>query len=122
MAIIATENQRLSHVLKHEYAPNKAYCREVLTLTFATATTLKIGTLVTATAVATGATAGDVVGIVMEDTVCPATVATKVLTLARGPAEVSNAGLIFADTPTAPQLVTLATTLKAKGIVIAEAV
>lgn len=122
MPIIATENQRLSHVLKHEYEPSLAYCRDVVTYTFVAKTTLKIGTLLTATAVANGADAANVIGMVLEDTVCEAGTATKVLLLVRGQAMLSKAGLIFGDTPSGAHLTALETNFKAKGILLQDAV
>lgn len=122
MPIIATENQRLSHVLKHEYEPSLALCRDVVNYTFSADTTLKVGTLLTATAIAAGADAANVVGMVMEDTVCKATVATPVSLLTRGHALVSKAGLIFSDTPTPTHLTALATNFKAKFILIQDSI
>lgn len=122
MPIIATENFRLSHVLKHEYEPSLAYCRDVGSYTFVAKTTLKVGTLLTATAIANGADASNVVGMVMDEVVCEAGTATKVLLLARGPAMVSKAGLIFGDTPTGTHLTALETNFKAKGILLQDAV
>ena len=39
MTVISTENQRTSNVLKSEYKPELAYCRLVVTVNEATATT-----------------------------------------------------------------------------------
>lgn len=91
MAVIATESQRFSNVVKYELFPEFAHCREVLTYN-GVAKDFKIGDLVAA-AGAVPATAGDIVGIVVKDVSAAASTNTPVLVLARGAAGVSVAGL-----------------------------
>lgn len=102
MPLIATDTQRFSNVVKHEYEPSTAYCREVLTVNEASAATYKVGTVlgkVTATGKykASVQTAADgsqnPVAVVIDDKSIAATTDTKVLAIVRGPVLVSKAGL-----------------------------
>lgn len=103
MTVIATENPRLSNVVKHEYEPSLGWCREVVTVNGAAAE-LVVGTVlgkVTATgkykvAVET-ATDGSKVpaAVVIEDKSLKATTDTGVLAIVRGPAIVSKGGLVL---------------------------
>lgn len=45
MPVIATDQKRISAVVKHEYAPSAAYTRDVITVNVATAGTLPVGTV-----------------------------------------------------------------------------
>ena len=91
MAVFATDTQRQSNLIKHEYDPSSRYCREVITYN-GDAKDFAIGDLVAADGTVP-ATAGDIAGVVIENKSAPATTATGVVILARGPAEVSDAGL-----------------------------
>lgn len=103
MTVIATENPRLSNVVKHEYEPSLGWCREVVTVNGAAAE-LVVGTVlgkVTATgkykvAVET-ATDGSKVpaAVVIEDKSLKASTDTGVLAIVRGPAIVSKGGLVL---------------------------
>lgn len=104
MALIATENFRLSHVVKQELWPESAYCRLVVTVNEAAAKSYVPGTVlgkVTATgkykiAVQTavdGSQTAD--AIVMGEQAIAATTDTNVLVLIKGPAIVSKAGLVL---------------------------
>lgn len=102
MAVIATDVNRFSNLVKHEYEPAVGYTREVVTVNVASLTTLKAGQvmgIVTASGkwvpAADGAAdgsqnaAGVYIGTVAGDFVdlsVPATTDTKVLVLRRGPA------------------------------------
>jgi Bacteriophage lambda head decoration protein D len=103
-APFATDTFRFSHLVKHEYEPQFAYCREVVTANEATAKTYAVGTVlgkVTAggkykiavqTAVDGSQTAA---ALCLEDKAVAATTDTKVLCLVRGPSIVSKAALIL---------------------------
>lgn len=128
----ATENQRYSHVVKHEYAPELGWTRMVVTVNEAAAKDYKIGTVlgkVTASgkykiAVET-AVDGSKVGaaIVVQDVSVAATTDTKVLVIVRGPAIVSKAGLIIDATyDNQTKLDTLYADLEAKLILANTAV
>jgi len=91
--LIATEGFRTSNLVKHEYEPSLAYCREVATYTGA-AKTFVVGELVTATG-GVPANAGAIFGIVMEETTAPAATATRLVVLERGPAIVSRDALVL---------------------------
>lgn len=104
MPLIATDTFRLSHVLKHEYEPQLAYCREAVVANEAAARAYTPGTVlgrVTATGkfricVQNAADGSQTpAAIVMEDKSVPATTDTRVLVLVRGPAMVSKSGLIL---------------------------
>lgn len=103
MALISTELQKLSNVVKHEYGVDYAYCRKEVTVND-TAGTLAIGTVlgrVTATgkykrAVET-ASDGSKVGaaIVVSAKTIAGTTDTAVLCIVRGPAGVNKSGLVY---------------------------
>lgn len=103
-APFATDTFRFSHLVKHEYEPQFAYCREALVANEAAARTYVVGTVlgrVTATgkvrvAVQNAADGSqNVFAISLEDKAVPATTDTRVLCLVRGPAIVSKAALVF---------------------------
>lgn len=131
MPIFATENKRLSNVVKQELWPETGYTRAMVTVNDA-ATTLVPGSVlgkVTATgkykvAVET-ATDGSKVAdaIVMVEQAIPAATDTKVLVLIKGPAIVSKAGLVLDATfDTAGKLAAVYAALEAKGIAVNDAV
>jgi hypothetical protein len=104
MPLIATENKRLTNVLKSEFWPEQAYCRETVTVNEAAAKSYVPGTVlgkVTATgkykiAVQTAVDGSQTAAaIVMGEVAVPATTDTKVLVLVRGPAIVSKSGLVL---------------------------
>src|SRR3990167_6861958 len=133
MAIFATESNRFSNVVKHEYDPATAYCRDVVTVNDAAAT-FKIGAvlgkvtgtgkykLVTVAAidgseVASAVVIGDSVGNAGDVTI-PATTDTKVLVLSRGPVIVSKSMLqLGADVDTDAEKLVVYNALKAVGII-----
>jgi hypothetical protein len=119
MTAFATEGFRTSHLVKQELFPENAYCREVVVYNGA-AKTFVVGELVAAAGAAPAALeeGDDVVGIVMQETVAPASTNTRLLVLARGPAIVSKAAIV-------PGLITeqqAVDALVAKGIMVADAV
>lgn len=93
MAVISTSTHTVSNVVKQEYLPDLAYCRDVAVYNGA-AKTFVVGELVAADG-AVPATAADIVGVVMFETVAPATTDTNLVVLARGPATVSKSGLVL---------------------------
>jgi hypothetical protein len=114
--LIATEGFRTSNLVKHEYEPSLGYCREVVVYNGA-AKTFPVGQLLEANGTVAD-DAGDIFGIVMQETVAPASTATRVLVLAGGPAIVSKSaialgGLLEADVIAA---------LDAKGIKVNDSV
>lgn len=133
MAIIATESNRFSNVVKHEYDPATAYCRDVVTVNDAAAT-FKVGAVlgkVTATGkyklvtvaaidgseVASAVVIGDAFGN-SGDVTIPATTDTKVLVLSRGPVIVSKSMLqLGADVDTDAEKLVVYNALKAVGII-----
>lgn len=131
MTIIATDTYRLSHLVKQELFPEKAYCREVVVMNDAAAS-LKIGAVlgkVTATgkykvSVQTAVDGTEVAAaILMQDLTLAATTDTKVLVMVRGPASVSKAALILDATHnTDPEKAAIYAALEAKGIQVLEAV
>lgn len=129
--LLATENFRLSNVLKHEYEPSLAYCREVAVINDSAAD-LKIGTVlgvVTATgkykvSVQTAVDGSqNAAAVLMEDVTVAAATDKKALVLARGPAIVSKSGLILDASFDQPaEIAAVYTALAAKGILAADAV
>lgn len=129
--LIATENFRLSNVLKHEYEPSLGYCRETVVINDAAAN-LKIGTVL-GVVTATGkykvcvqtATDGseNAAAVLMEDKTIANSTDTKVLALVRGPAIVSKSGLVLdASFDQDDEKAAAYASLAAKGIVASDAV
>ena len=129
--LIATENFRLSNVLKHEYEPSLGYCRETVVINGAAAN-LKIGTVL-GVVTATGkykvcvqtATDGsqNAAAVLMEDKTIADSTDTKVLALVRGPAIVSKSGLVLdASFDQDAEKDAAYASLAAKGIVASDAV
>lgn len=129
--LIATENFRLSNVLKHEYEPSLGYCRETVVINDAAAD-LKIGTVL-GVVTATGkykvcvqtATDGseNAAAVLMEDKTIANSTDTKVLALVRGPAIVSKSGLVLdASFDQDAEKAAAYASLAAKGIVASDAV
>ena len=103
MAVIGTDTARISNVVKKEYGSEIAYCREVVVVNDSAAT-FAVGTVlgkVTASgkykkALETAVDGSKVAAaIVIQETAIPATTATKVIVLVRGPSAVSKAGLVL---------------------------
>lgn len=138
MPIVATDTQRYSNVVKHEFEPSWAYCKKIVTVN-GPAATLPIGTVlgkVTATGkykvceatatdgseVASAVVVGNASGQPLP-TVMAATTDTKFLVLHRGPAAVSAAALTFGASVTAGALTTAAhAQLDAVGIMVLQTV
>jgi len=129
--LIATENFRLSNVLKHEYEPSLGYCRETVVIND-DAANLKIGTVL-GVVTATGkykvcvqtATDGsqNAAAVLMEDKTIANSTDTKVLALVRGPAIVSKSGLVLdASFDQDAEKAAAYASLAAKGIVASDAV
>lgn len=140
MTVIATDSgNRFSNVVKHEYEPTLAYCRELVTVNEAAQATYDVGTVLgkitasgkyvisKATAsdgseVAAAVVIGDSMGDAAEFTVA-ATTDTKVLVLARGPVILSKGALILdATINTDAEKLAVYDALAAKGIVLAETI
>ena len=108
MPLLATDSQRFSNVVKHEYDPSTNYCRETVVVNEAAAKTYTVG-MVLGKVTATGKyklsvqSASDgsqnPVAIVVRDTQdIAATTDTKIPVIARGPVIVSKAGLVLDTT------------------------
>lgn len=104
MPLIATDTDRYSQVVKFEFEPALAFCREAVVANETAATTYAVGTvlgLVTATgkykiAVQNAADGSQTpAAIVVEDTSLAANTDKRVLALVRGPAIVSKSALKF---------------------------
>lgn len=132
MTVFATENRRLSNTVKKELWPETAYCRLVVTANEAAAKEYVIGTVlgkVTASgeykiSVQTATDGSEVpAAVVIQDTSVAATTDTKVLVLAKGPAEVSKFGLqLDASFDTDAEKDAAYAALEAKGINVLDAV
>lgn len=118
MPTIATDTQRLSDWLKHEYEPSSSYCREVTLASNVTGATVTGSVLDSNFDLVVTATAADAKYILMTDLTSAAQAAgqfLKVLVLARGPAKVNVDKLVF-GTITSPAKDTAVAALKALGI------
>lgn len=104
MAVISTENFRLSNLVKYELEPSLAYCREVVTANEASETEYVIGTAlgkvtadgkfkVSDEAAVDGSETVD--ALVIEDVTVAAATDTSVLVLKRGPAIVSKDAIVL---------------------------
>lgn len=101
--IFATENFRFSNLVKHEYEPSLAFCREVLTVNDVAAD-LVIGQVLGKVTVGgkykvskEDAVDGSElpVAVIIEDKTIAGTTDTGVLAIVRGPAIVSKSGLVL---------------------------
>lgn len=138
MSVIATSSTRFSDLVKHEYAPESAYCRDVVVVNDV-AQTMKVGAvlgkvtatgkykLMEATAVDGSQTAaavyiGDKEGY-SYDLAVAATTDTTVLVLTRGPAIVNKDYLYFgASVDTQGEKDAAYASLKALGIMAEEGI
>ena len=129
MPIIATDTQRLSNVVKHEYNPEIGYCRGVVTKT--TTVDYPLGTVlgkVTATgayrpAVETAVDGSKVPAAIALEDQTKNGVNTKCLVLLRGPSNVSKGALLLDATYNdATKKATAYAALEALGILVNETV
>lgn len=130
MALISTRKPLLGNLVKHEYAREHGFCREVVTVNVAADTELSVGSVlgkVTATGKYVPVNAAAVVGqegaevaaaIVVENKSVAATTDTDVAVLVRGPAIVAEGGLVFDVAHTAVQIATAVGELESLGIVV----
>lgn len=104
MPVISQELSRFSHLVKEEFWPHKGYCRDNVTVNETAAKTYAVGTVlgkVTATGkykvcVQTASDGSQTpAAVVIGDYSVAATTDTKVLTLVKGPVEVSKAALVL---------------------------
>lgn len=128
MSIVTTVvyNYNYSDVVKHEYEPSIAFCRERLIANEASALAYTVGTvvgIVTATGKIKRQDAAAVdgsqvaVGVVVENKAIPATTDTGVLVMVRGPAIVNKTMLTMgAGTDTDAEKLAVYTALAAKNI------
>lgn len=91
MSVIATESAKTSDLLVNELWGDLAYCRDVVTYNGA-AKTFSVGTLVASDGTVPAA-AANIAGVVLEEVVAPASTATKVVVLKKGPAVVKAGGI-----------------------------
>lgn len=132
MPIIATDTPRLSNLVKHEYEPSLGFCRAVVTVNEAAATTYQVGTVlgkVTASgkyvvAKETAVDGSEVpAAVVIEDKSVAATTDTKVLTIVRGNAILSKGALVLDATYNdAAKKQAVYDALEAKNILVNETV
>lgn len=130
--LIATDKQRFSNVVKHEYEPTLAFCRAVVTVNEAAATDYAIGTVLgkitdSGKYVVAKETAVDgsqvPAAVVLEDKSIAATTDTKVLVAVRGPMILSKAGIALDATyDNADKKAAALAALEALGILVNDAV
>lgn len=132
MTVFATENRRFSNLVKKELWPESAYCRMVVTVNEAAAKQYVVGTALGKVTVGgkykisvQNASDGSQVvdALVLQEVAVAAGTDTKVLVLIKGPAEVSEFGIVLdASYDTAPEKAAAYAALEAKGINVLPAV
>lgn len=134
MALIATRKPLLGNLVKHEYAREHGFCREVVTVNVAAATELSVGSVlgkVTATGKYVPVNAAAVVGqegaevaaaIVVENKSVAATTDTEVAVIVRGPAIIAKQALVFDVAHNAGQIATAVAEIQSLGVVVREQV
>lgn len=131
MALIATEAQRYSNLVKEELWHEKGYCTKQVIVNDA-AQTLALGTVLGQVtvggkykvAVETAMDGSKVAAaVVVEAITIPATTDTKVLVMYRGPAEISKGALVLDATyDSDAKKLAVYDALEAKGIQVSDAV
>jgi hypothetical protein len=131
MALVATRKPLLGNLLKHEYARDHGFCREVVTVNIGSDTDLSVGSVlgkVTATGKYTVSDPKAVDGsevvaaIVVENKSVTASTDTSVAVLVRGPAIVAKQALVFDVAHDAGQTATAISEIESLGIVVREQV
>jgi hypothetical protein len=131
MSLIATRKPLLGNLLKHEYAKEHGYCREVVTVNITDATSLSVGSVlgkVTATGKYTVSDSAAVDGsevaaaIVVANTDVAAATDTEVAVLVRGPAIIAKQALVFDVAHDAGQIETAVAEIESLGVVVREQV
>lgn len=122
MPTVAIRETKAGDVIKHEYAPQNGFCREVLSLTLTP--TSQIGDVVADGALVLVANTTDELGVIVDPAVynlrpTTGTVVASVACLVRGPAIVGDLNLNYgADVNTAPEKAAVAAQLKSQGILV----
>lgn len=119
MTLIATDTQRLSMVIGHEYEPAHAYCREKVTVTVVSG--MKIGAVLDSSgALVTVANTANAAYVLIDESVKDLTPGSySLLVLARGPVILKDAGLSYAaDVDTANEKAAVNAVLKTKGMIV----
>ncbi len=123
MTIIATELQRPSSVVAHEYEPAMGYCREVVSVTVVAG--MKFGAVLdNAGALVTAANVANASYVLIDERVKDLAAGTyQLLVLARGPVMLKDLGLSYAaDVDTTAEKAAVATALAAKGMLVVKAI
>jgi hypothetical protein len=123
MPLIATEGQRLSAVIAHEYEPATGFCREKVNVTVVTG--MKIGAVLDASgALVTVANTANAAYVLIDESVSErANGVHALLVLARGPVILKDSGLSYAaDVDTAPEKANVNAILKTKGLIVEAAI
>lgn len=119
MTLIATDIQRLSSVIAHEYEPAMGYCREVVDVTVVAG--MKLGAVLDASgALVAALTTADASYVLIDERVKDlAPGVHKLLVLARGPVILKDFNLSYAaDVDTAGEKDAVNAVLKAKGMIV----
>lgn len=119
MTLIATDIQRLSSVIAHEYEPAMGYCREVVDVTVVAG--MKLGAVLDASgALVAALTTADASYVLIDERVKDlAPGVHKLLVLARGPVILKDFNLSYAaDVDTAEEKAAVNAVLKAKGMIV----
>lgn len=121
MTLIATDTQRLSNVIAHEYEPSVAYCRDVVSVTVVSG--MKIGAVLDSSGVlVTVANTANAAYVLIDESVNEKALTPgsyNLLVLSRGPVILKDLGLSYgADVDTAPEKAAVNAVLKTKGLIV----
>ena len=131
MSLISTRKPLLGNLVKHEYAREHGFCREVVTVNVAADTELSVGSVlgkVTATGKYLPSDPAAVDGsevaaaIVVENKSVAATTDTEVAVIVRGPAIIAKQALVFDVEHDAGQIATAVAEIQSLGVVVREQV
>lgn len=121
MTLIATDTQRLSNVIAHEYEPSVAYCRDVVSVTVVSG--MKIGAVLDSSGVlVTVATTANAAYVLIDESVSEKALTPgtyDLLVLSRGPVILKDLGLSYgADVDTTNEKAAVNAVLKTKGLIV----
>ena len=123
MTVIATDSQRLSAIIAHEYEPALAYCRDVIAVTVVSG--MKIGAVLNSSgALVTVATTAAASFVLIDERVKDLAPGThNLLVLSRGPVILKDYMLTYGtDVDTDPEKAAVHAALKAKGLIVEKAI
>jgi len=131
MSLVATRKPLLGNVIKLEYAREHGFCRELVEVFVSADTELSVGSVLGMNSTTKqyaprdpAASDGTEVAaaIVVENKSVPASTATGVAAIVRGPAIAANGGLVFDVTHTETEIEEAIAEIETLGVVVREQV